>query len=80
MAEFYSYEDVAKMLHCATKTIRNLAYRGSIPMPARSLVGPRYTQDQLDEVLEKVMHGKSAPPPVKRGRGRPRIATQRRNR
>lgn len=63
----YTYADVARIAPCSVKTIRNRVSAGTFPRPAKTLFGPRFTQQQLLLAL-------AAPTPHKRGRGRPRIA------
>ncbi|MFA7495890.1 MAG: helix-turn-helix domain-containing protein [Acidithiobacillus sp.] len=74
----YSYADVAQLLSCAPQTIYNGVSSGRFPRPLKTGVGLRFTAAMIQQIIV----GDPPPvpaqpsPPVKRSRGRPRIAAQ----
>ena len=72
--QLYSYQSASVILCCAVQTLYNKVNSGAIPAPLKTLVGPRFTQDQIQQII----HGVPAPAitvaPIIRKVGRPRIA------
>lgn len=66
----FSYDSAAQLLDCSPKTLRNKVTLGLLPAPLQTLVGPRFTGDQLAQILFPLEALPTAP---RRGRGRPRI-------
>jgi len=74
---FYTFASAAKILDCSPKTLRNKVSAGLIPPPLQTIVGPRFSAQQIADLL--------FPPPIEsipptlapKRRGRPRIAAQR---
>jgi hypothetical protein len=68
----YTYNHVAQLLDCATKTIRNKVSAGIIPPPIKTEVGPRFTLAQVQALIDPQLLPQQPSP--NRKRGRPRIA------
>ena len=76
--QLYSYQSASVVLCCAAQNLYNKVNAGAIPSPLKTLVGPRFTQDQIQQII----HGVPAPAPapaitvarIIRKAGRPRIA------
>ncbi|MGE4531626.1 MAG: hypothetical protein AB7C98_09930 [Acidithiobacillus sp.] len=68
---FYSYKTLAKLLDCSEKTLRNQASAGKLPRPIQTIVGPRFTQEHLQNLIYPTK--KSEQNPSIKKRGRPRI-------
>ncbi|PKY11513.1 hypothetical protein B1757_04690 [Acidithiobacillus marinus] len=63
----YTYAQLAVLVSCAEKTLRNKVSNGQFPRPIKTLFGPRFTDEHFQLAL-------SPPPQIKRGKGRPRVA------
>lgn len=78
--QHYSYNDVAKLLSCASQTIYNGVSTGRFPKPLKTGVGRRFTAEMIRQIIACEPPQPSVPaqqsPIAKRPRGRPRIATQ----
>ncbi|MHB9136977.1 MAG: hypothetical protein ACYC2J_11210 [Acidithiobacillus ferrooxidans] len=73
--QLYSYQSASSILCCAVQTLYNKVNSGAIPTPLKTLVGPRFTQDHIQQII---LGATSAAAPAliapKRSAGRPRIA------
>ncbi len=68
----YSFKSLAHLLDCAAKTLRNKVSSGAIPRPIPTISGPRFTSEQVGQILSGTTPDVVVAP--KRGKGRPRIA------
>ncbi len=74
IAPVYSYATVAKLGDVSAKTLQNKAASGLIPKPLKTPIGPRFTVEQVQQILGVLPLPPQPIPDVPRRRGRPRIA------
>ena len=78
--QLFSYQSFAAILDCSPQTLKNKVCLGQFPKPRPTIVGPRFTQDQVQSVLNATWQPepkeKKTQIPAPRPRGRPRIAAQ----
>ena len=78
--QLFSYQSFAAILDCSPQTLKNKVCLGQFPKPRPTVVGPRFTQDQVQSVLNATWQPepkeKKTQIPAPRPRGRPRIAAQ----
>jgi hypothetical protein len=68
-----SYQAASVILCCAVQTLYNKVNSGNIPTPLKTSVGPRFTQDQIQRIIDGAAPAITAAPPIVRKAGRPRI-------
>lgn len=80
LPKLFSYQSFAAILDCSPQTLKNKVCLGQFPKPRPTVVGPRFTQDQVQSVLNATWQPepkeKKTQIPAPRPRGRPRIAAQ----
>lgn len=74
ISRLYSYQSAAVLLDCSVQTLYNQVNTGRIPAPIKTAVGPRFSQEQLEQIIAGVRLEVAAPAPLKNKAGRPRIA------
>ena len=78
--QLYSYQSAAVILDCSVQTLYNQVNTGRIPAPFKTAVGPRFSQEQLEQIVAGVRPDPEivVPVPVPTATakkvGRPRIA------
>lgn len=71
--QYHTYKNAAKKIDCSVQTLRNLVSAGKIPPPLKTAVGPRFSEQQLLDIISPPAK-KTEQKQQKRPRGRPRIA------
>ena len=77
LLQLFSFSSAAAILDCSPQTLRNKVCLGLIPAPIQTVVGPRFTQDQLRQITSPKPKPADVAPPVavRRKVGRPRLAS-----
>jgi hypothetical protein len=76
ISQLYSYQSAAVILDCSVQTLYNQVNIGRIPAPLKTAVGPRFSQEQLAQIVAGVRPEPAVAPvpaPAKKKVGRPRL-------
>lgn len=76
-SQLYSYKSAAVILDCSVQTLYNQVNIGRIPAPLKTSIGPRFSQEQLEQIIAGVRPASVVPVPVPtataKKAGRPRL-------